>query len=146
MANEISRVTTLKWVKDGVQAGATVTETIDQIGGKIIENVQVISDGSEAINLGDVNPKYILFKNMTTPWKSLSTAEKSDTGFTGAGAEADYSAAHAVYIGNISPADSGNTVYKLEPGNGTSPVTVQSAWYAIAANFDVNTLVFAIEA
>ena len=146
MANEITRVTTLRWSKGGAQAAVTVTENIDQAGENIIENVQIISDGSEQINLGDVTtPKFIMFKNMTTPWKDLTAAEKVTTGFTGENAATDYAAAHSVFIGNISPADSENTPFKLDPGNGVSLVTAQTSWYAIAANFDVNTLVFAIE-
>jgi len=147
MANEITRVTTLRWSKNGAQVISTVTETLDQSGDNVIENVQTISDSSEAINLGDVTtPKYIMFKNMTTPWGGLTAAEKVSTGFTGAGAADNYAAAHVVYIGNTSPADSGNTSVKLEPGNGVSLVTSQTDWYAIAADFDVMTLVVAIEA
>lgn len=147
MANEIKRTTTLSWSKNGASIIATVTESIDQTGENVIENVQIISDASEAINLGDVStPKYVMFKNMTTAWGSLTAAEKVATGFTGESAAADYASAHKVYIGNNSPADAENTTFKLEPGNGVSIVTEQSAWYALANNFDVNLLVLAIEA
>ena len=146
MSNEITRNTTLQWSKGGASAAVNVSEKITQVGNNIIENVQIISDGSEQINLGDVTtPKYIVFKNMTPTWGSLTAAEKVASGFTGNTAESDYIAAHSVHIGNISPADSENTPFKLDPSNGVSLVTAQTSWYAIASNFDVNLLVFAIE-
>lgn len=146
MANEISRTTRLSWTRNGAQIICAVTETADQTGEQAIQNVQIIGATSETLTFGDVtSPGYVMFKNATPTWSSMTAAERTATGYAN---EAAQIAAQTVYVSKTNPATTvaANMEAKLKPGQGVSLSTNITTWYAIATTDPTNLLVTAIEA
>lgn len=149
MANEISRTTRISWSKNNAQIIAQITETMDQVGDNVIEQVQNIGATSEAIEFGEVSGAcHLLFKNMSTEWNNLTTDEKAAyTGDTTAAKRLDYETKWSIYISPTNPAvKTDPEAVRIAPGSGYSvTTTVTPVYYAIRDTNSANLLVVAIE-
>src|SRR6188768_3337826 len=100
MANEISRNTRITWNKNNAQIIASISETMDQVGNAVIEQVQTIGSTSETIEFGEISGAcHLMFKNMEPDWSDLTSDEKAAfTGDTTAAKRLDYETKNSIYV------------------------------------------------
>lgn len=118
MAAKIVISQTLAWSNSGESLSGKIAATITPEGGNAIENIQTIGTSAEPIILGDVEPGWLLFKNLDT------------TNYVEIGTESDVSDAQL----------------KLKPGEGVLMPTEIDAWFAKANTAECNLLVIGVDA
>src|SRR5262245_29210469 len=121
MAGSIVTIgTSIAWSQGSLTLRGTVTNRSVQVGDAAIENVQLITNVSEAVLFGDVaDPAYIMFVN-----------ENDD--------DPEIVPTRYIYVGTTNPCTAVNAIYKLPPGQGVALVSNIAAWYCIAAEAVAN--------
>jgi hypothetical protein len=119
MANKITFTCGLAWTdgKDSIRGNASLT--VDQAGDNVIFNLATIDfEAPEELDLGDVTPGFLFFKNNSTAnFVTIST----DSAMTPVTA-------------------------KLVPGDAVSIPTTNATWYALADTAPVLLQVIALDA